>query len=102
MHQTQFSQKIPYGGFSQIRSHIVIIFMINADSSDEFEDTKSDDDPSGVLIHVPVQSEKPNPLPFPILSPQWYERQHTLAKKILPDKELEIPVSLAHKKILHL
>ena len=23
MHQTQFSQKIPYGGFSQIRSHIV-------------------------------------------------------------------------------
>ena len=22
MHQTQFSQKIPYGGFSQIRSHI--------------------------------------------------------------------------------
>ena len=23
MHQTQFSQKIPYGGFSQIRSHII-------------------------------------------------------------------------------
>ena len=23
MHQTQFSQKIPYGGFSQIRSHIL-------------------------------------------------------------------------------
>ena len=23
MHQTQFSQKIPYGGFSPIRSHIV-------------------------------------------------------------------------------
>ena len=22
MHQTQFSEKIPYGGFSQIRSHI--------------------------------------------------------------------------------
>ena len=22
MHQTQFSQKIPYGGFSQIRSHM--------------------------------------------------------------------------------
>ena len=24
MHQTQFSQKIPYGGFSQIRSHILL------------------------------------------------------------------------------
>ena len=22
MHQTQFSEKIPYGGFSQIRSHL--------------------------------------------------------------------------------
>ena len=22
MHQTQFSEKIPYGGFSQIRSHM--------------------------------------------------------------------------------
>ena len=24
MHQTQFSEKIPYGGFSQILTHIVI------------------------------------------------------------------------------
>ena len=24
MHQTQFSEKIPYGGFSQIRSHIIL------------------------------------------------------------------------------
>ena len=25
MHQTQFSEKIPYGGFSQIRSHMAIL-----------------------------------------------------------------------------
>ena len=24
MHQTQFSEKIPYGGFSQIRSHLIL------------------------------------------------------------------------------
>ena len=29
MHQTQFSEKIPYGGFSQIRSQIVIIIKFN-------------------------------------------------------------------------
>ena len=28
MHQTQFSEKIPYGGFSQIRSHIVSNFSV--------------------------------------------------------------------------
>ena len=27
MHQTQFSQKIPYGGFSQIRSHIRLAYI---------------------------------------------------------------------------
>ena len=28
MHQTQFSEKIPYGGFSQIRSHILFMQFI--------------------------------------------------------------------------
>ena len=26
MHQTQFSEKIPYGGFSQIRSHLCTLY----------------------------------------------------------------------------
>ena len=30
MHQTQFSGKIPYGGFSQIRSHIILIITLDA------------------------------------------------------------------------
>ena len=28
MHQTQFSEKIPYGGFSQIRSHFSLYIYI--------------------------------------------------------------------------
>ena len=30
MYQTQFSEKIPYGGFSQIRSHIIVIMSCSS------------------------------------------------------------------------
>ena len=33
MHQTQFSEKIPYGGFSQIRSHMLWLFATPIDST---------------------------------------------------------------------
>ena len=34
MHQTQFSQKIPYGGFSQIRSHLILEIFCIVSSTD--------------------------------------------------------------------
>ena len=39
MHQTHFSQKIPYGGFSQIRSHICNKTLIGGGSEDQASTT---------------------------------------------------------------